>query len=80
MPAGAKGSVKEKGTETIEVSGKKYKCKVYEFEGEQEGQKTSGKTWTSDEIPGLLAKMESSMSAGGQDMKITMAITKIEAK
>lgn len=75
-----KGSVKEKGDETIEVSGKKYKCKVYEYEGTVQGNKTSGKTWSSDEIPNLTAKVESNISASGQEMKSTIAVTKIDAK
>lgn len=80
LPPGSKGSVKEKGEETVEVAGKKYKCKVYEFEGEAQGSKTSGKSWMSEEIPNMLAKVESSASAAGQDVKMTMTVTKIDAK
>ena len=80
LPPGTKGSVKEKGEETVEVSGKKYKCKVMEFDGEAQGNKTTGKIWSTEEIPGMMAKMESNMSAAGQDMKVTMTVTKIETK
>lgn len=77
---GFKGSVKEKGSETIEIAGKKYKCKVYEYDGEAEGNKTTGKTWSSEEIPNLTAKAESTVTLGDQSMKSTIAVTKIEAK
>ena len=80
LPEGMKGQVKEKGTEKVELAGKSYTCKVYEFTGEQNGVKTSGKSWTSEQIPGTLAKMETTANVGGQDMKTTMAVTKIEKK
>ena len=80
LPPGVKGEAKEKGKEKIEVAGKSYECQVWEFTGEANGVKTSGKSWTSDKIPGTLAKMESSAEVGGQKMKTTMAMTKIETK
>jgi hypothetical protein len=80
LPPGTKGTVKEKGTETIEISGKKYKCKVLEFEGEAQGSKSTGKMWQTEEIPNLMAKMESNVSAGGQEIKSTLTVTKIESK
>ncbi|MFB3893480.1 MAG: hypothetical protein ACE15C_15815 [Phycisphaerae bacterium] len=48
----------KEGTEEIEVAGKKIKCKWVETTAEQAGTKTTSKVWTSDEIPGLMAKME----------------------
>jgi hypothetical protein len=80
LPEGVKGTLKDKGKDTVEIGGKKYECKVWEFEGEAQGQKSTGKTWTSDEIPNTLAKMESNMTAGGQPVKSTITITKIETK
>src|SRR5688572_2216578 len=38
--------------EEITVAGKKLKCKVYDFEMEQAGQKSKGKSWVSKAIPG----------------------------
>jgi hypothetical protein len=80
LPEGMKGEMKEKGTEKIDVGGKSYTCKVVEFSGEQNGVKTQGKSWTSDQIPGTLVKMETTANVGGQDMKTTMAVTKIDKK
>lgn len=50
--------VKE-GEETIEVGGKKVACKTFETTMEFSGMQTWRKTWTSKEIPGQTAKMES---------------------
>ena len=80
LPPGVKGKATEKGKEKIDVAGKNYECQVWEFTGEANGVKTSGKSWTSEKIPGTLAKMESSAEVGGQKMKTTMAMTKIETK
>jgi hypothetical protein len=44
--------------EEITVADKKLKCKVYEFEMEQNGQKAKGKSWTSKTIPGGVARSE----------------------
>src|SRR5262249_50751646 len=35
LPANFTGTVKEAGAETIEIGGKKYECKVYEFTGQR---------------------------------------------
>lgn len=80
MPEGVKGSVKEKGKENIEVAGKKYQCKVFEFEGQLGEQKLTGKSWTSEEIPGMLVKSESTMKVQGMDVTSTTILTKIESK
>jgi hypothetical protein len=80
MPPGVKGEVKDKGTEKVSVGGKSYTCKVQEFTGESQGVKMKGKTWSSDEVPGTLVKMESTANASGQDMKSSMALTKVEVK
>jgi hypothetical protein len=80
LPQGMKGEVKDKGSEKVSVAGKSYNCKVYEFTGEQNGVKSTGKTWTSEEIPGTLVKMESTTNVGGQDMKTSMAVSKVETK
>jgi hypothetical protein len=80
LPPGAKGEMKDKGSEKVKVGGKDYECKVYEFTGEQNGVKSSGKIWQSDKVPGTLVKMESTAKVGEQDMKSSMAVTKIETK
>ena len=44
--------------EEITVAGKTLKCRVYEFEMEQGGQKSKGKSWTTKAIPGGVARSE----------------------
>jgi hypothetical protein len=80
LPTGVKGEMKDKGTEKVTVAGKEYSCKVYEFTGESNGVKTTGKSWTSEEIPGGMVKLESSSNVGGNDAKTTIEVTKIETK
>ena len=80
LPEGVKGEVKDKGTEKVSVAGKSYNCKVYEFTGETQGVTMKGKSWSADDVPGMLVKMESTANAAGQDMKTTMTLTKVETK
>jgi hypothetical protein len=44
--------------EEISVAGKSLKCKVYDFEMEQGGQKSKGKSWVTKSIPGGVARSE----------------------
>jgi hypothetical protein len=44
--------------ETVSIAGGSYKCKVTESTVDVGGSKTVSKTWTSDEVPGSLVKME----------------------
>ena|SRR5688572_2277424 len=44
--------------EEITAGGKKLKCRVYDFEMEQGGQKSKGKSWVTKEIPGGVARSE----------------------
>jgi hypothetical protein len=80
MPAGSKGEIKENGSQKVEAAGKTYECKVYEFTGEQQGAKTTGKIWRSEKVPGGMVKMETNADVGGQQIKSTMTLTKIESK
>lgn len=52
--------VKE-GTEEIDVVGKKMKCKWIETKMKQGDMTVTSKIWTTTEIPGSMAKMESRM-------------------
>jgi hypothetical protein len=80
LPPNVKGEMKDKGTEKVTVAGKEYSCKVYEFTGESNGIKTSGKSRTSEAIPGGMVKLESTSNVGGNDAKTTIEVTKIETK
>jgi hypothetical protein len=90
LPQDMKGTIKETGKESVEVAGGKYNCTVMEFSGESAqgagggggagaSGKTTGKLWYSEEIPGGLAKMESSMAAPAQ-ASIKATVTSIQKK
>jgi hypothetical protein len=79
LPPGTKGTFKEVGTEKVSVGDKSYDCKVYEFSGEGEQGKSSGKVWMTDQIPGGTAKSEVKMEAP-QQATMSMKVTKIESK
>jgi hypothetical protein len=59
--AGKDAPKPEEGDEEIEVGGKKIKCHWVKSVTEANGSKTTSKVWSSDEIPGTMAKMESQM-------------------
>jgi hypothetical protein len=80
LPPGTKGEIKQLGNEKIEVAGKTYDCKVHEFTGEQQGQKISGKFWTTTEIPGLLAKMQATSAGAQGGGDVTMTVKSVEKK
>ena len=50
--------------ETIDVAGKKVKCHWVETTIKQDANTTVSKVWTSDDIPGGMAKMESKSQMG----------------
>ena len=80
LPPGTTGEMKEVAGESIEVAGKKYECKVYEFKGKNEQGEQAGKVWNTTEIPGGLAKMTSKGQANGQEMTMTMTVKSVETK
>ena len=49
----------EEGTETVKIAGKEFKTKWYKYVSEASGMKTVSKMWRSDDMPGMLVKMES---------------------
>lgn len=51
----------ETGEEEVSVGGKKYKAKWSKLTMEQNGMKTTTKSWTSEEVPGMLLKSETTM-------------------
>jgi len=48
----------EEGTEKIKIAGKEVKTQWYRFKTEANGFTTESKMWKSDEVPGLLVKLE----------------------
>lgn len=79
LPPDVKGSFKDLGQETVEISGKSYTCRVGQFTGESDQGKVSGKVWTCGEIPGHMARMEMKMESPEQ-VTTTMKVMEIELK
>jgi imidazole glycerol phosphate synthase subunit HisF len=48
----------EDGTETVKVGGVEIKAKWFKAKVDVAGNKTESKTWMSDDVPGLMVKME----------------------
>jgi hypothetical protein len=59
--------------EEVTVAGKTLKCRVWESEMEQNGQKMTGTAWISPEIPGGMAQGEFSSPQAPKPMKMTAA-------
>lgn len=63
------------GEEELTIGGVKYKCKWSEMVTEEGGNKTTVKSWTCDEFPGMTVKSEMKMEGG---MAMTNATETIE--
>jgi hypothetical protein len=73
-----KPEVKE-STEEVTAVDKKVKAKVTETTMNANGMKTVSKVWMSDEIPGGMVKMETTMD-GAMKGSSTMTVTKMTIK
>jgi hypothetical protein len=71
--------VKDLGEETVTVAGNSYKAKVMETKMDQQGMKITSKIWTSEEIPGMLVKMESN-TEGSMTSTNKMEVTNVTTK
>jgi hypothetical protein len=60
----------DKGEEEVTVAGKTFKCKIWEMEQEQGGQKIKGRIWITKEIPGGMAKAEFTGAQLSEPMKM----------
>ncbi len=76
---GKEGEKPKEGDEEIEVAGKKLKCHWVETTTDANGNKTTAKVWTTKEIPGGMAKMEST-TEGAQKGSTSMVVTAFEWK
>jgi hypothetical protein len=79
MPPDFKGTYKEVGSEKVTAAGKTYDCKVYEFSSDADNVKSSGKLWSSPEMPGTMVKMEVK-TEGAAAGTTSMAVTAVETK
>lgn len=67
----------QEGTETLKVAGSEVKTKWYKYQSEAGGIKSDSKMWMSEDVPGLMVKMESS-TAGA--IATTMKMELVEIK
>src|SRR5439155_12998084 len=75
-PGKVPGSVEE-GTETIKVAGKEYKTKWYKTKNSAGGNDIEGKMWMTEEVPGMIVKVESS-TKGAVASKSTMELVEVK--
>ena len=75
--AGKPPGTVEEGTETLKVGGVEVKAKWYKYTADVEKIKTEGKTWTSDDVPGMLVKSEITTS-GTIATKTRMEVVEIK--
>ncbi len=75
----AEGEKQETGEEELTISKRKFKCKWTQLVQKIEGSKVTTKTWTSDEMPGNLVKMESS-SEGKMNSEMKGGVVEVDIK
>ena len=81
MPPGMKGQTMMLGDEDVTVGGKTYTCNVVQFTmtDKQSGLKTTGKSWTCQEVPGRSVKLEASTTGAAEFVtKTTLTTVRIK--
>jgi hypothetical protein len=78
-PANAEAPKTEQGTEDVKVGDKTYSCKWTKVTAEQNGTKTTTKTWTCDDVPASVVKMESS-TTGSMTANTSMILLECDIK
>jgi hypothetical protein len=66
-------------TEDVQAAGKTYSCKKTTVTSDANGMTTKATTWTCDDVPGLMVKMESE-STGAMSMSMKMNLTDVEVQ
>jgi hypothetical protein len=67
----------ESGTEDVTAAGKTFSCKTTTITSDANGMTTKATTWTCDDVPGNVVKMES-QSTGAMSMSTKMILTDFE--
>jgi hypothetical protein len=67
----------QEGTETIKIAGTDVKTKWYKYQSEAGGVKSDSKMWMSEDVPGMMVKMESS-TAGAIVSTMKMQLVEIK--
>src|SRR5262245_29066574 len=68
----------DQGEETLKIGGKEYKTKWMKVKNAKDGSEYEAKTWSCDDVPGTLVKMETKSSGGG--IKATTLLELVEIK
>lgn len=78
QPEGEQMKVEQKeGSESIDAAGQKWDCKWYETTSDQNGMKTTSRTWTNDDVPGTLVKSVTNVDGA---MKMTTETVLVSVK
>jgi hypothetical protein len=85
LPAGKKKADFDKpegfvdqGEEKLKIGGKEYKTKWVRVKIKKDGSEYEAKTWSSDDVPGTMVKMETKSSGGGVESKTTLELVEIK--
>ena len=68
----------EQGTETVKIDGVEYKTKWTTTKTNVGGTEMEAKTWTSDDVPNMLVKMESKAKFMGTVSATTMTLVSVK--
>jgi hypothetical protein len=69
----------EEGTETVRMIGEEFKTRWFRTKTDANGNRTEGKTWISDEVPGRIVKEETTTKTkDGGSFKTTRDLTEIK--
>ena len=68
----------DQGTETVKGGGVEYKTKWMTIKTTTNGVEIEAKTWTSDDVPNMLVKMESKAKIMGMDSSTTMELVSVK--
>jgi hypothetical protein len=79
LPHDFTGTSTAAGQESPAIAGRRRNCTIYEFAGENERGKFTGKLWATDEIPGGIAKVEMKRE-GGEELTISLQVEAIQSR
>ncbi len=68
----------DQGTETLKIGGKEYKTKWVKIKLNKNGIDIESKNWVSDDVPGMVVKLETKTSGMGFSSLTTMEVTEIK--
>jgi hypothetical protein len=68
----------DQGEETLKIGGKEYKTKWVKVKIEKDGSVYEAKTWSSDDVPGTMVKMETKSSGGGANSSTLLELVEIK--